>query len=263
MRRLFTTAESGLSEDALRWAQLKGRCRRIQRGVYGEGPEEPSALDRARAKVMASGSPARGTLAGVLYGLDSVDLDGAPTRRSPCTTTIVAGLPCADAKTVLLDLAASVDDETWEQILESALRKRLVELADFDDLPRGVPGVRRIARVLARRGDVPPTESLLETLMVQTIRRAGLPDPVRQYVVTTRDGELIARVDLCWPDLGIFIELDGQQHNDQPVYDASRQTRVVTATGWLVGRFTWREVVHTPRTCERRLRELLGLRLAA
>jgi very-short-patch-repair endonuclease len=99
--------------------------------------------------------------------------------------------------------------------------------------------------------------------MVQAIRRAGLPDPVRQYVVTGRDGEFVARVDLCWPDLGIFIELDGQHHKGQPVYDANRQTRVVTATGWLVARYTWTEVVHTPKTCERRLKELLGLRLIA
>jgi very-short-patch-repair endonuclease len=259
---LFTTAESGLTEDALRWAQSKGSCRRIQRGVYGDGPGDPTPLDLARAKVIASGSPARGGFAGVLYGLDGVQLDGAPTRRTACDSSIlVAGLPCADAKTVLLDLAANLDDETWEQAFESAVRKRLVAFADFDDLPRGAPGVRRIRRVLERRGDAPATESLLETLMVQAIRRAGLPEPMRQYVVTTRDGEFVARVDLCWPDLGIFLELDGQQHKDQPVYDANRQTRVVTATGWLVGRYTWREVVHTSRTCERRLKELLGLRL--
>jgi hypothetical protein len=125
--------------------------------------------------------------------------------------------------------------------------------SDFDDLPRS-PGVRRVRRVLARRGDVPPTESLLETLMVQLIRTVpDVPDPVRQHRVVTRDGTFVARVDLCWPDLGVFIELDGQHHKDQPVYDAHRQTAVVIATGWHVARFTWAEVVHTPRTCARRL----------
>jgi very-short-patch-repair endonuclease len=71
--------------------------------------------------------------------------------------------------------------------------------------------------------------------------------------VTLADGTFVARVDLCWPHLGIFVELDGQGHEDQPVYDASRQTAVVAATGWLVARFTWREVTRTPRTCVRRL----------
>jgi very-short-patch-repair endonuclease len=51
----------------------------------------------------------------------------------------------------------------------------------------------------------------------------------------------------------LFIELDGQQHKDQPVYDARRETAVVAATGWLCGRFTWREVVHLSTTTARRV----------
>jgi very-short-patch-repair endonuclease len=64
---------------------------------------------------------------------------------------------------------------------------------------------------------------------------------------------LIARLDLCRPDLGFFVELDGQHHEGQPVYDASRETAVVAATGWLPGRFTWTEVVHYPESTKRRL----------
>jgi very-short-patch-repair endonuclease len=71
-------------------------------------------------------------------------------------------------------------------------------------------------------------------------------------------GDFVARVDLAWPSLGIFIELDGQQHLDQPVYDASRQTAVISATGWLVGRFTWYEVNYAASTCRRRLLGLLA-----
>lgn len=265
MPHLFTAQESELTSSALKWGEQTRKWRRVQQGIYAEGPDDPTDLDRERAKVIASGSPARGGLGGVLLDLDSVTLDGAPTRRAVCESIgVIEGTPCADAKTILLDLAATLDDDTWGQALESALRKRFVNLGDLEHLPK-VPGVRRVRRVLARRGDVPPTESLLETLMVQAIRRAGLPDPVRQeFVVVERDGTFVARVDLCWPDLGIFIELDGQHHKGQPVHDANRQTRVVTATGWLVGRYTWHEVVvHTPKTTERRLQQLLGLRLAA
>ena len=260
MRRLFRGAESGLTNHALRWAVQCGRIQRVQRDIFADGPEPVTDLDRERAAVLAAGSPARGGLGGVLLGLDSVTLDGAPTRRTPCaSSTMVDGTLCADARTVLLDLAATLDDDRWEQAFESALRRRLVSVDDFADLPRGVPGVRRVRRVVARRGDVPPTESLLETLMVQLIRSVpSLPTPTRQRVITWPDGRFVARVDLCWPDLGIFLELDGQGHRDQPVYDASRQTSVVTVTGWLVGRFTWREVVHTPRSTARRLEALVA-----
>jgi hypothetical protein len=84
---------------------------------------------------------------------------------------------------------------------------------------------------------------LLETLMVQLIRTVpALPEPVRQLWIEAAG----TRLDMAWPQLGLFIELDGQHHKDQPVYDARRQTAVVAATGWLCGRFTWAEVVHTP-----------------
>lgn len=88
--------------------------------------------------------------------------------------------------------------------------------------------------------------------MVQLIRTVpGLPEPVRQLVVGW------ARVDLAWPGIGLFIELDGQQHTGQPVYDARRETAVVAATGWLCGRFTWTEVVRLPLSTGRRLAELV------
>jgi very-short-patch-repair endonuclease len=63
---------------------------------------------------------------------------------------------------------------------------------------------------------------------------------------------------LCWPELGVFCELDGQHHKGQPIYDANRQTRVVTATGWLPGRFTWAEVRYNPIPTGRRLLRLLS-----
>lgn len=257
MRRLFTSAGSGLTSNALRWGEQTGAWVRVQRGVYAEGPEPATALDRERAQVLGADGTARGALVGVLLGLDSVRLDGMPLRKGRLIdddTTVIGGVRCVSALQALVDLAARLDDDTWEQALESALRKHVVTFGAFDELPGNVPGVRRIRRVIARRGDVPPTESLLETLMVQLIRSVpGLPEPVRQHRVTWSDGAFVARVDLCWPELGVFIELDGQGHKDQPVYDAHRQTAVVAATGWLVARFTWREVTRAPTTCVRRL----------
>lgn len=123
----------------------------------------------------------------------------------------------------------------------------------------GVRGVGRIRRVLALRPKgARPTGSILETLMIQLARRVeGLPPPQRQVEVRNRHGDFVAFVDLAWPELGIFIELDGQGHKDQPVYDARRETAVVAATGWLVGRYTWTEVVHLPVSTARRLADIM------
>jgi hypothetical protein len=266
MRRLFTTADAfagGVSPDALAWGARTGRWHRIERGVYAEGPTPPDALDRARARVLGCGGQARGALAGVLHELDSIVLDHRPTRRRPLTpehVVVIAGVACADALHTLIDLAATLDDDTWEQALESALRRKLTTLDELIGAaiqPRR-PEAARIRRVLARRpAGAPPTESLLETLMVQLARTVpGLSDPARQFVVC-RDGEFVARVDLAWPEFGLFVELDGQQHKGQPVYDARRETAVVAATGWLCARFTWHEVVVVPRTTARRLAQIV------
>jgi very-short-patch-repair endonuclease len=259
MRRLFTS--DGLTEAELRWGERKGRWRRADRGVWAEGPEELTPLERARAAVMATSGVASHHLAGVLHGLDAVTLDGtwvtlsrtANGRRERVSrrdvplerVVTVAGHRCTDGTQTLVDLAASLDDLRWEQALESALRKRLTSV---DDVRKANERVMRL-----RPRGAPPTESLLETLMVQLIRTVpGLPEPVRQLWIE----EARARLDLAWPELGLFVELDGQHHLGQPVYDSRRETAVVAATGWLCGRFTWREVVHVPNSTGRRLAAL-------
>ena len=257
MRRLFTSDE--ITEAALRWGERQGRWRPADRRVWADGPQDLSELDRARAAVVATGGVASHHLAGVLHGLDSVDLDGtwvtlnrtANGRRphvsrrtlAPERIVTVAGLPCTDGTQTMIDLAVSLDDLRWEQALESALRKRLTTVDDVGHANE---------RVLDLRPEgAPPTESLLETLFVRLARTvAGLPDPLRQLKVGN------ARLDLAWPELGLFVELDGEHHKDQPVYDAQRETAIVAETGWLCGRFTWTEVVRIPRSTARRLGDL-------
>jgi len=201
----------------------------------------------------------------VLHGLDSVWLDGRPTRRDRLPTEwtiIVAGQPCADGLHTLVDLAAHLDDLRWEQGLESALRKGLLSLSELEDaLPAlgrsRVPGTTRIRRVLALRRPygAQPTGSLLETHAVQLARHVPeLRELERQYEIYDEHGVFVARLDLCRPEIGFFFELDGEQHKDQPVYDSLRETAVVAATGWLPGRFTWTECTRLPNHTKRRMR---------
>jgi very-short-patch-repair endonuclease len=277
VRRLYTAqqlADFGASRSAIRWGEGR-RWRRVVRGVYAEGPEDPTPLDRAIAMVVATDGIASGTLAATLLGLDGVKFAGADlsvepaksNRRSgvrrrtlaPERVTRVGDVRCTDGLQTLVDLADALDDLVWEQALESALRRRLAMIGDVERAARGSQrGVARMRRVLTLRPDgAPPTESLLETLMVQLARSvAGLAPPSRQVRVSNEYGEFVARVDLAWPELGLFVELDGQHHRGQPVYDARRETAIVAATGWLCGRFTWHEVAHLKRVTVRRLASL-------
>jgi len=282
MRKLYTLdmfREQGISRSAIRWGESRGRWRSLCRGVWGEGDEPASDIDMARAAVVASRGMASGLLAGCLLGLDAVDdvdevapcIRVGPTasnwragvRRSAVAqehVVYVDGVPCTDMFQTLLDLAPQLDDLRWEQVLECVLRRDGCTVRDIEQAAVGIPGAARIRRVLGLRPpDAAPTESLLETLVVQLARDVpGLPPPVRQFVILSEHGSFIARIDLAWPDLGLFLELDGQGHKGQPVYDAHRQTLVIATTGWLVGRFTWYEVVYIPKTTTRRLGELLA-----
>ena len=273
--RFFVTEAGGLTRAQLRAGEKQGRWRRIDRCVYRLGGHDPTALERALGALLATDGVASGRLAALLHDLDAgaapvPDLTVDPRQCSRrglrrrvlpvARIVIVEGFHCTDGLQTLIDLAWPLDDDRWEQTLESALRKRLVTISDLDGvLPllseSRIPGVRRIRRVLAARpAGAPPTESLLETLALQLARTIpGLGEPVRQFHVYDDHGLLVARVDLCWPELGLFLELDGEHHKSQPVYDASRETAIVAATGWLCARLSWTEVVHHPAATGRRL----------
>jgi len=64
MRRLYTMQELrslGVTRSALRWAVRKGRLTRVEDGIYGEGPADPTPDDRGRAAMLATGAlPAEG-----------------------------------------------------------------------------------------------------------------------------------------------------------------------------------------------------------
>lgn len=282
-RMPFTYAaavNAGFTRSRLAWAVKTKKMQRVGRGVYLHGDNPPTPLELAVATVIACDGVASGSLAGALYELDSVELHPpfvtTPThmkskrrevRREDIASellTVVQGLPSTNGIKTVIDLAAQLSDFVWEQTLESALRKKLFRLNELVALlPKlgssRTNGTARMRRVLQLRGlTTPPTESLLETLAVQLIRtKASLPTPTRQTEIYNHHDIFVARVDLAWPDIGVFVELDGQHHKDQPVYDARRETAVVAATGWLPARFTWHEITHAPKTTLRRLQEIL------
>jgi len=235
-------------------------------------------FQQAAAELIAAGESAvlhRRTAAACLGGLDldwdgTVDIAVGPKgsrrhqRRSIPVEHImeVDGLRCTDRLQTLLDLAGVIEDIEWEWALEAALRSRRARLADME-AALVAPGrkdrvaVDRVRRVLALRPPgAAPTGSVLETMFIQLGRRVGAPEPERQVRVVTA-GAFRTYADLAWPSIGLFVELDGEKHKGQPVYDARRQTAISAETGWVCGRFTWTEVVHNPTPTGRRLLRLI------
>ncbi len=281
MRRPFTNSTAianGMTPAGIEWALSKGRIQSVGRGVYLMGREAPTPMERAAATVIATQGVACGTFAGMLHEMDLPSLVAPfatlpPERQSSrfgtrvgslssASITVVRGYRCTTGLQTALHLASTLDDLHWEQMLESGLRKKLFTIDELNSaLMQRRKGNARMRRVLnLRPNGAPPTESVLETMMVQLMRcDPRLQIPTRQLEIYNRYARFEARVDLAVPELGIFFELDGQQHKDQPVYDANRQTRVIAATGWLVGRFTWDEVVCHPRATLRRIVDLFEM----
>jgi hypothetical protein len=191
MRNLYTRAdivERGIPLSTLQRKVARGEWHRVVPGIFVEGVDPPSRFEYAAAVAKRSGGVASHTLAGALWNFDSVRLI-PPFVTVPTTLRKAAnvrlgdlafaditeckGVICTSGTQTLLDLAAVMDDRTWEHALESALRDGHTTIAELcERLPAmGAArrkGVTRVRRVLALRPEgAPPTESLLETLMVQ------------------------------------------------------------------------------------------------
>jgi very-short-patch-repair endonuclease len=269
---------AGLHAETIRGLCSSRRWWRIADGVYAVRDIDGGPLQRAAAELLSAGELAflQRRTAAVVHGeldlppLRAVDVAvprSCSSRRYPKRTVPpehiveVKGLRTTDLLQTLLDLAGELDDIEWEWALEAVLRKRRVRIADVE-AALAAPGrtdrasVDRVRRVLSLRGSQVPTDSVLETRFVQMCRRYGIPEPERQVEVIIAGG-FRTYPDCVWPDAGAFAELDGEGHKLQPVYDSSRQTAIVAATGWLTARFTWTEVVRNPTIAARRLQGVL------
>lgn len=105
-------------------------------------------------------------------------------------------------------------------------------------------------------------ESAGETRMRYLCWAQGLPAPVLQYEVHDRNGKLIARLDLAWPTLGVFLEFDGkvkyQRHlrPGESVVDAvlrekRREEQVCELTGLRCIRTVWSDLYVPEQTAAR------------
>jgi predicted transcriptional regulator of viral defense system len=156
--------------------------------------------------------------------------------------TVVDGLPVTTVERTIFDLAAVRGAVTVELAIDNALRRELTTVDLLTELllrlgKRGRKGTRLVRGLLvARIQGYTPTESEQEFMLLTTLRRHGLPDPVRQHTVLDAEGRFVARVDFAYPDLKIALEYDSyQEHvgNRAHVRD-SRRRNTLLGLGWAV-----------------------------
>jgi hypothetical protein len=276
----------GASPQQVQRAVRAGRLVRAGRGVLRLPHVEPTFQQRLMVAQLRLGPEAcvSHRAAAVLHGLDAAspvvelsapwwrDIPGAVvherSRLGELETVRIGPLVVTDPLFTLGDLGAVTDADVVERAVESALRLGLVAEGDLRAFARpwdwrGCRGMGVLQEVLDRRPtNAPPTGSDAETVCIQALRKAGEPEPTRQYELIDADGRLVARIDLAYPDFDFGWEIDGFATHGTPdamQYDLNRQNRILR-TGFHLLRFTATDVYQRPAYVVRTIRHA---RLAA
>ena len=161
---------------------------------------------------------------------------GWPTRRRRNPGRFGTSLSFERVKGVVDDaLASAKATDVWLWWFLERARKR------------GRPGVRVLEAVLRQRENGDVTESWLERETLAILDRAGVPLPACQQRID-RDGAFAGRVDFCYLELKLIIEVSGHAWHstrEQRNADAARR-RQLTLAGYQILEFTYEDVVSRP-----------------
>ncbi|GAC1609528.1 MAG: DUF559 domain-containing protein [Mycobacteriales bacterium] len=153
----------------------------------------------------------------------------------------VDALGVTSAVRTLIDAATLLPARRLVAVTASAAQRDLCSLPALQQYAvarPNLPGAARMMRALAQLDG--GLESLREWDLLTALRRAGLPEPVPQYVVRDASGHVLTRPDFAYPQWKIAIYYDGRvAHLDVASFDAdARKTAVLVAAGWRVLRVT-------------------------
>ena len=252
------------SEELRRGTLTRNDLRRGHRAlfpdVYLANQVELSAGIRARAAWLWSDR--RGVIAGrsaaALHGAKWMEAnlpaellhqnrrppDGLRTwsdRYLPDEIVVIDGMAVTNPARTMLDLACRHSRLPAVVAMDALARATRVTAAETGLIAARYPGRRNIrpARDLLRLVDG-GAESPRETRLRLLILDAGLPRPQTQVRVRDEYGQIVARVDLGWPELKIAVEYDGDQHwtDRRQFANDIRRIELLQALGWIVIRVT-------------------------
>lgn len=173
------------------------------------------------------------------------------------------GIVVTSPPRTLFDLAAVVESDVLESIVEQGIDRRMFTVPTLWGIARrlagpGRAGSTRFVDVLASRPAwTKPSGSGDEIALEQALVAAGLPRPVRQCTLRLPNGRDV-HPDLAWPDLRLAIEVDHVTWHGgrlDSTYDKWRD-RQVRLLGWEVDRVTDTDI-HRQR--ETTVRDLVRL----
>lgn len=292
---LLETAElraMGMSDSAIRWRIKVGEFESLLPGVlrFAGTPESFRQDALAATKSVGLGSVLSSGAAAALYGfpgfpprqIEVVVMAESLRRRRFGKGVIVhrtnhlcdedvtrfRGIPCTSPARTLFDVAATCAFDHLRRAAIFCIRKRLATPAQLHDQRKrlcksGRPGSMRFAQLCDEVAfeDV-KTDSDLEDIAFDLIRKFKLPEPQRQVAVV-EEGGYLGTPDLIYPSpVCTLIECIGHEfHSSRPDFfrDASRYNTFV-AHGYTLLLFTYEDSEHPYRfiTVLRRVLRLRG-----
>jgi hypothetical protein len=264
---VFTCAQAlslGATRNQVARRVRTGRWSPLAVGIYAIAGSPPTWRQRVAAAVLGAGGGAAAShcTAAALWGLpgfaeDGVELSRLEGRSYRSSLAVVRrtgllpahhvlecdGIRATTPARTIFDLAGSVHPKRAERALDNALARNLVSLARVRATHRelaehGRAGSALIRDLLEARGaGYTAPDSGLESLFLERAAERGLPEPARQ-VWLGHDGEIIGRVDLCYRDQRIVIEVDSERHHGTLLDRMSDEQRdeQLRGAGWHVVR---------------------------
>jgi hypothetical protein len=245
--------EVGLTDAMIEFRIRTGRWVRVCPGLYRLAGVPVTWAQRALGACLVAGPGAvvSHRSAAVVWAVSgfrpgSLEItvpDGRSVRNALATvhrssslagrdTTVRQHVPVTRPSRMIVDLAGVVSGPRLEEAVDDVLCRRLCALGDLT-APAGRRGSGELREVLAAwNGDALP-DGVAEMRVVRRLLAAGLPQPVRQHEIWA-GGELIARVDLAYPQFRLAIELDGfRWHAGRRPFRSNRLRRNrIEAVGW-------------------------------
>ena len=243
---------AGLSQSAIEWRTRTGRLHRIHRGVYAVGRAELGELGRWKAATLALGAGAAvsyrsaAELWRVLEPTAGFVHVSVPRRNGRSRRAGVIIHRCASLTAAEITLRKNIPVTRPQRTLVDLRRtlppgelRNAIRQAELLDLPVD-------AAVLIPDG----ATSELELRFLGLCRRHRLPRPE----TNARVGRF--RVDFLWREQRLIVETDGRRfHRGKLTSSADRaRDRELTALGWLVLRFTYRDVTESPALVAKAIR---------
>lgn len=250
-----------------------------QPGVYSPGGVKPTWHSKLMAAVLASGAEAAAShrAAWVLWGLDGLDAapielnvpyvcspipDGAKRHRTRRAYAIEErqGIPVTGVERTLIDSGRYLHIDLIERGMEHALKVGLTDMAKLAEVleregGRGVPGAPKARLVFQRRSKGAAADSAAEVKLMQLLRKGGIPDPVRQFVVVKADGTKYV-VDFAWPERHLLAEVDGlvKRWDSVALTNFLNRQNDLLAMGYHLRRFSWNAITKSPQSVLDQLR---------